>query len=404
MTQRQHVPEDGGPSNARSNGTTPQTTTQQQQVSGNSGPSNGAQQLRPDVEDKSLAAREIYCRRGNVLTNIITPAHEASSPFPSSSTLDPATKEESQTILTTIQAVQQQVTQQSKQINAMYAQRDTGEHQTQARTPQLPETYGSQAGCTLSDQGSDLMTVLENLKDLISKEGLFLFSKEACSMIKTLDKVFEVFEDFAAMSPVTHESGKRKRSESAEADDTLPRPHIKRARGHLVNSQCVTVGHLGKTKFDSNDWQLTGCLGPLSAPRLEVRDYSRLTKSFDLNINPATIKLTCKKRRWKQLPNTEDYLSELDTVVDVYTSVLEVISRTPSWDYKIIVTLMQQATPRGTELLRSTMIYSAIIPDDAPIWQCIENDDVSGMRSLFEQGEASVSDCNSDGESLLGVS
>ena len=80
------------------------------------------------------------------------------------------------------------------------------------------------------------------------------------------------------------------------------------------------------------------------------------------------------------------------------------MTQTSSGNYKIVATLMQLATSESTKMLRPTVTFSNLIPEHAEIWQCIKHDDVSGMRSLFKQRKASISDCDEYGESLLAVS
>ena len=233
-------------------------TEAKQHVSGHTGPGNGTQPPRPDVVNKSLLTHETGCCGGHVQTNVTTPAYGARTPIPPSPNPVPANREESD-ILTKIQEtkqltqhIEEHLEEHPAEVNAALAQRNTGESPTIASTLQPLEDHENQEGHTSLGNSCDLMTVLENLKGLISEEGLFLFLEDARSILETLDKVFELFEEATVSLPVVPEHRRRKRSESPEAADALPRPHIKRARGVIANSHSVSVGHRGKSyiRFD----------------------------------------------------------------------------------------------------------------------------------------------------------
>ena len=176
-------------------------------------------------------------------TDLAAPGHRASSPVLSSPDLVSATREDTKAIFTAIREFRQRVTQQSEQ--------NTNDPLTKAMMSQPLETHESQEGPTSSDKGCNLMRMLEDLKDLIFKKGPLLPPEATWSIIETLDRVLDMFDDSTA-----HEHRKRKRSESPETVDTLPQHAIKRARGLLVNSHFVTVGRQGKItliRLDGDD-------------------------------------------------------------------------------------------------------------------------------------------------------
>lgn len=233
-----------------------------QHFSGDDAPSNGVQPRRQNKENEGPLAQETDGRGGHVQTEVSTPVHRTSSPIPLSPHPISASREENEAILTSIQALQQQFMQQTGHITAMLAQRDGKEPSSEAHTSRQIENHEGQEEYALSDESRDVMTVLEKLKDLISKEGSLLFSDNAKSIIRSLDNILEIVEGSTAASEIANQPGKRKRRESSEVADVLQRPDIKRARGLLANSQCVTIGRRGKRSFfkpDSNDWRLIDC-------------------------------------------------------------------------------------------------------------------------------------------------
>jgi len=55
------------------------------------------------------------------------------------------------------------------------------------------------------------------------------------------------------------------------------------------------------------------------------------------------------------------------------------------------------------KITRAVQMYN-VIPRDSEAFRCVENNDVQGLKSLFEAGQASVYDCHANGTSLLMVS
>ena len=178
--------------------------------------------------------RATDCHGARMQTDIAAPGHQASSPIVPSSNLAPAIREDTQAILAAIQALEQRVMQQSEQ--------NTQPPPTEVQKVQSLEPDETQ-GHTPSNNGCGLIKTLQDLKGLISEERSF-FLEDARSIIKTLGKVLDTLDDSTAP-----EHGKRKRSESSEAVDTLPQHAIKRTRRIVASSQCVTVGRRGKMKW-----------------------------------------------------------------------------------------------------------------------------------------------------------
>lgn len=71
---------------------------------------------------------------------------------------------------------------------------------------------------------------------------------------------------------------------------------------------------------------------------------------------------------------------------------------------KIRAFFTQRTFSRGTFSLAPVVSFHAIIPNDSEVFDVVRHGDVDGLQRLLEVGNASLTDCDEDGHSLLWVS
>jgi hypothetical protein len=92
-----------------------------------------------------------------------------------------------------------------------------------------------------------------------------------------------------------------------------------------------------------------------------------------------------------------------DVVFESFSATVDYLPARSFPKTKISASFQQFMRFRSTVSMNPTLSFCAIIPNDAKIFDHIKQDDVSAVKSLIEQGEASISDCDPVGRSLLFV-
>ena len=108
-----------------------------------------------------------------------------------------------------------------------------------------------------------------------------------------------------------------------------------------------------------------------------------------------------KKSRLNSKSANED--DPAGTIFESFSATVEYLPNGSLPKTKITASFQQFMKLQGATALNPTLAFSAMIPDDALIFESIRANDVSGIRRLLEEGVASLSDCDLKGRSLLYV-
>jgi hypothetical protein len=103
---------------------------------------------------------------------------------------------------------------------------------------------------------------------------------------------------------------------------------------------------------------------------------------------------------------SSDAHSKDDPENAVFESFSATIDYLPNGSFpksKISVSFEQFISFRNATSLNPVLSFCAMIPGDAKILQLVFEDDVHGVQRMIEQGQASLSDCDAKGRSLLYV-
>ena len=91
------------------------------------------------------------------------------------------------------------------------------------------------------------------------------------------------------------------------------------------------------------------------------------------------------------------------TVDEVFTGVLTLMPKMTRQRAKIRASFIQKVLREGVLSICPAISFHAIVPNDSPVFEIVKRGDVQSLRKLLDQGSASLTDCDTDGHSLLWV-
>ena len=267
---------------------------------------------------------------------------------------------------------------------------------------QVSDGYESQQA---SVEASELSKSIDQLCLFASKKGSALFSEDAQLMIESLDKILAAVEHANGTPRPAHSSQKRKRpAEDEESKQLQTVRSIKRIRGLLNSAQSVAVNQPGRIFRKTAAIQYSLICTPANRAHFKLvkRNYDNTCDHVAIQIAEGAIGLLQKKSRLRYSNNSTG-----DDPGDItFESFLATVDYTPSGPLpktKITAVFQQFIKLQNSVSLNPILSYCAMIPDDAKIFEYVNDDDVYGVRNLVEQGLASLSDCDSLGRPLLYV-
>lgn len=90
-------------------------------------------------------------------------------------------------------------------------------------------------------------------------------------------------------------------------------------------------------------------------------------------------------------------------VIKVFEGTISLIAEREISRTKISTSFLQKSTANGYFSLKPTLTFCAIIPDTSPIFTLARKGNLAGIINHVQQGQASLTDCDSKGRTLLNV-
>ena len=95
--------------------------------------------------------------------------------------------------------------------------------------------------------------------------------------------------------------------------------------------------------------------------------------------------------------------SASEVVTEAFAGTLTLLPKTKGKKMKLRAFFAQHVMRNGVFSFAPTLSFHAIIPDNSSVFQLIESGDLEGLKQILQNGRASLTDCNTSGNSLLGV-
>jgi hypothetical protein len=86
-----------------------------------------------------------------------------------------------------------------------------------------------------------------------------------------------------------------------------------------------------------------------------------------------------------------------------FAGTISILPRTKKRKMQIRASFFQHMTQNGGYSFAPTISFHAVIPNDSKVFQLVEDGDLDGLKQMLQDGLASLTDCDMDGRSLLGV-
>ena len=88
---------------------------------------------------------------------------------------------------------------------------------------------------------------------------------------------------------------------------------------------------------------------------------------------------------------------------DISDAVLGIFQRQEEKNIKIRAFFTQKVATSGSFSFLPTISFHAVIPDDSKVFQFVREGNLEGLVGLLKDGLASLTDCDTQGRSLLWV-
>lgn len=86
-----------------------------------------------------------------------------------------------------------------------------------------------------------------------------------------------------------------------------------------------------------------------------------------------------------------------------FAATISILPRTKERKMQIRASFFQHMTRNGGYSFTPTISFHAVIPNDSRVFRLAEGDDLDGLKQMLQDGLASLTDCDMNGRSLLGV-
>jgi len=237
------------------------------------------------------------------------------------------------------------------------------------------------------DQGcAGLLTSIDRLGALVSEPGAAHSSEAAEAVIQELELIldFLVKKAIARASPVP--GTKRNRAED-KTDLALTTSDIKKMRGLLSLSQSVNMAQIGP--YDKPSDHRYAKVGS---------QYSRTV----WDMQECTAIISCTSRPKNAAPQRQGFSPR--NPIDWFEGTVSLRPKQGSSRKKLLLSFLQRFSSSGFTSLNPTLSFHALLPSDSAIFCAIELGDMTHMLGLLDDKEASLTDCDIEGRSLLSVS
>jgi hypothetical protein len=139
------------------------------------------------------------------------------------------------------------------------------------------------------------------------------------------------------------------------------------------------------------DWQK----GRISrGPRLESQNHVFDTPVGSLAITTISV---APNRSSIGSPNTDE------EIIETFAGTMTLLPKTTGKNIKIRAFFTQKVATRGSFSFIPILSFHAVIPDDSRVFQLIEEGNLHELIGMLKDGLASLTDCDTQGRSLLWV-
>jgi len=251
--------------------------------------------------------------------------------------------------------------------------------------PDLPARSPSPA----KDAGQEcagLLKSIERLGALASDSGVADNPEAAEGVIQELEVILDVLvkQAIARAPPVF--GTRRKRAEDAN-NLALTTRVVKKMKGLLSASQSIDMAQIGPHK------------------KLNERRYAKVGSHYSRTVwdmQGCTAVISCTSRPNKAAPHRQG--STPRNPIDWFEGTVSLRPKPGSSRKKLLLSFLQRLSSTGFTSLNPTLSFHALLPCDSEIFCAIELGDMTSMLGLLNDKEASLTDCDTEGRSLLSVS
>lgn len=252
-------------------------------------------------------------------------------------------------------------------------------------TPNIPPRSPSPA--READPGcADLLTSIDRLGALVSESGTAHSSEAAEAVIQELELILDFLVKKAIARPSPVPGTKHKRAED-ETDLASTTSDVKKMRGLLSLSQSVNMAQIG----------------PQDKP--SERRYAKVGSQYSRTVwdmQECTAVISCISRPNKAAPHGQGFTPR--NPIDWFEGTVSLRPKPGSSRKKLRLSFLQRFSSSGFTCLNPTLSFHALLPCDSEIFCAIELGDMTSMLELLNDKEASLTDCDTEGRSLLSVS
>lgn len=251
--------------------------------------------------------------------------------------------------------------------------------------PNLPARSPSPA----RDAGQEcagLLKSIDRLGALASEPGMAHSSEAAEAVIQELELILDLLVTKAVARATPVSGTQRKRAED-ETDLAVTTCDVKKMRGLLSVSQSVDMAQIG----------------PQNKPN--ERRYAKVGSHYTRTVwdmQECTAVISCTSRPNKAAPHRQGFNPR--NPIDWFEGTVSLRPKPGSSRKKLLLSFLQRFSSSGFTSLNPTLSFHALLPCDSDIFYAIEEGDMTYMLELLNDKEASLTDCDTEGRSLLCVS
>jgi cell division septum initiation protein DivIVA len=230
-------------------------------------------------------------------------------------------------------------------------------------------------------------TTESGLSDYIDRLCLLSFSKrgtvaseEAEAIIEDLESLLIEVMRTNQIAKDFYQQGTKRKATDVTNGICSPERAIKRARRALANSGSFEIGQVAPRRA--------------SAQRTGLKISYQGSRSYDVQQGALAISYAARSSSNVQSP---------EGCVETLDGTLSLLMPHQPHCIKLNVWFSQKRRGRQFDILPSTISFQSVRPDQSIVFKIAASGCVEKLVELFEAGMASLSDCDSEGRSLLNV-
>ncbi|KAJ9614645.1 hypothetical protein H2200_002782 [Cladophialophora chaetospira] len=235
-------------------------------------------------------------------------------------------------------------------------------------------------GCLAQDDPESLGASLQRLSQLAHEESRAMHSMEAEDIAEDIDVLISAL--LAHHEPERSLNRKRKHSDSDFQAVESERP-LKLIKNIVNTSNSIRVNPEGSAllKYTSNS----------------PKAVERRNDTYVLPHGRASVSTKITKALGSSKGSRYD-----DATTQVFSATLEYLPSSNFAYAKIVASVVHRAGLFGSTTLYPSLTVSPIVPAQSEVFAAIKTGDLTGLKSLLQEGRASLKDCDPQGRSLLG--